>query len=170
MNSTKKRRVDEGGSGGGEQSNGGGLVQDELKALSSHMTNMMAMMSSMQGEIARLTNESNQMKLKMEAMQRTQIANHNTEMSTVFQMKNTIQTITGLQHVHLEQITHNTKSVNSRFDVAYNKQKYHEELLKNQQWKYSAPRLSTGYWNGLGENEGAVAWEFLKQIKQRTKK
>ena len=108
------------------------------------------------------------MKLKMEAMQRTQIANHNTTMSTVLQMQNTMQTITGLQHVHSEQITHNTKSVNSRFDVAYNKQKYHEELLKNQQWKYSAPRLSTGYWNGLGENEGAVAWEFLKQIKQRT--
>ena len=100
MNSTKKRRVGEGGGGGGGQSNGGGLVHKELKALSSHMTNMMDMMSSMQGEIARLTNESNQMKLKMEAMQRTQIANHNTTMSTVLQMQNTIQTIQGLQHVH----------------------------------------------------------------------
>ena len=103
--STKKRRVDEGGSVG-EQSSNGGLVQDELKALSSHMTNMMDMMSSMQGEIARLTNESNQMKLKMEAMQRTQIANHNTEMSTVLQMKNTMQTIQGSQYVHSEKITH----------------------------------------------------------------
>ena len=43
MNSTKKRRVDEGGSVVGEQSSNGGLVQDELKALSSHMTSMMAM-------------------------------------------------------------------------------------------------------------------------------
>ena len=141
MNSnTKKRRVDEGGSGG-EQSNGGGLVHEELIVLSSHMndmkstmdemkehsrlqtqnmTNMMQMMQGMQGEIARLTNEC-------------------------IEMKNTMQTIQGLQHVHSEQITHNTKSVNSRFDVVDDKQNYDtmEVLLKNnQQWKYSAPRPS----------------------------
>ena len=51
-----------------------------------------------------------------------------------------------------------------------NKQKYHEILLRNQQWKYSAPHLSDEYWDDLDEDEAAAtaADSFLTQIKQRT--
>ena len=55
-------------------------------------------------------------------------------------------------------------SMNSRFDDVDNKQKYHEVLLKNQQWKYSAPRPSGEYW----DEEEEDAEEFLTQIEQCT--
>ena len=161
MNSAKKRRVGEGGGGGEQSLNGGGLVHEELKAISSHMTNMMDMMKSMQGEIAQLKNDSNQMKQNMLTMQRTQIANYNTTMTTVLQMKNTINAIQMAQ-------TTISQSTNSRFDDVDNKQKYHEVLLRNQQWKYSAPRLSREYWDGLDEDEDVAAEVFLSQIKRST--
>ena len=41
--------------------------------------------------------------------------------------------------------------------------------MKNQQWKYSAPRPSEEYWNNtVGEDEVAAAESFLTQIKQHT--
>ena len=164
MNSAKKRRVGEGG-GGAEQSNSCGLVHEELKALSSYMTKMMEhnrdmmdMMKSMQGEIARLTNESNKMKQTMDTMHRTQNANYN----TTNQMKQTINAMQTAQ-------TTNSRNTNSRFDDVDNKLNYHEVLLKNQQWKYSAPRPSEEYWNNtVGEDEVAAAESFLTQIKQHT--
>ena len=96
MNSTKKRRVDEGGGGGEQSSNGGGLVHEELKSISSHMTSMMqtlnqlvdsnrtqmAMMSSMQGEITRLTEKCDEIKgLKGEIIRLTEKCNIMDKMS-----------------------------------------------------------------------------------------
>lgn len=46
------------------------------------------------------------------------------------------------------------------------KQKYHDKLLQNQGWEYSAPHPSDEYWE---DAEGSdVVESFLKQIKQRT--
>ena len=64
-NNIKKRRVDVGGSDAPPslptEGENNGAVHDELKMISSHMTNMMQMMSSMKGEIIRLTEKCDRM-------------------------------------------------------------------------------------------------------------
>lgn len=162
-NNTKKRRV--GVSGGGDDTlplladgeNDNRLVHEELKTISSHMTNMMQMMSSMQGEITRLTEKCDRMEKSIDTMQRTQIANHN----TTNQMKQTINAMQTTQ-------TTNSQNTNSRFDVMDNKLNYHEVLLKNQQWKYSAPRPSEEYWESAEDDVAVDAEDFLTQIKLKT--
>ena len=170
MNSTKKRRVDEGG-GGEQSSNGGGLVHEDLRAISSQMTSMMqtlnqlvdsnrtqmAMMSSMQGEITRLTEKCDEIKgLKGEIIRLTEKCNIMDKMSVARfdRMDDKQNTI--------------SENMNSRFEDVDNKQKYHQVLLKNQQWKYSASRPPNGYWDGLDEDEDVAAEEFLQQIKKYT--
>ena len=120
---------------------------------------MMQMMSSMKGEITRLTEKCDRMERSIDTMQTTQNANYN----TTNQMKRTINAMQTAQTTH-------SQNTNSRFDDVDNKQKYHEILLRNQQWKYSAPHLSDEYWDDLDEDEAAAtaADSFLTQIKQRT--
>ena len=50
------------------------------------------------------------------------------------------------------------------------RQKYHEMLLQNQKWEYSAPRPSEEYWNSLAETDEDEdeAEQFLQQIQQYT--
>ena len=108
-NNTKKRRV---GAGGGDAppslpadgENNNGSVHDELKMISSHMTNMLQMMSSMQGEIIRLTEKCDRMEKSIDTMQRTQIANYN----TTNQIKRTIKSM---------QTAQNTNSQNTNPDL-----------------------------------------------------
>lgn len=159
MNSSlkKKRRVDEGGghllpSVGDEDR----LMQTLNELLDSNRTQM-AMMSSMQdemkglkGEIIRLTEKCNDMNKSI--IQTNDYCN---------QMKKSNQ----IMQVTQSNISDN---MNSRFDDMDNKQKYHEVLLKNQQWKYSAPRPSEEYWDSVDEDEDAAAEEFLKDIYQTT--
>ena len=166
-NNTKKRRVGVGGgddapslhSDDGEHNNR--LVHDELRTLlSSHMTNMLQMMSSMQGEITRLTEKCDRMEKSIHGMKESQKMNNST---------NQIHTINALQ------VTQNTisENMNSRFDDLDNKLKYHEVLLRNQQWKYSAPRPSREYWDSVEDDEGSLEMyveDFLGQIKQSTEK
>ena len=117
------------------------------------------MMSSMKGEIIRLTEKCDRMERSIDTMQRTQFANLN----TTNHMKQTINAMQTAQTTH-------SQNTNSRFDDMDNKQKYHEVLLKNQQWKYLAPRPPEEYWDGLDEDEAAAtaADSFLTQIKQNT--
>ena len=156
--SAKKRRVGDEGGGVGTfgENNMDGLVQEELRTISSHMTNMMEqsrmqtenmtnmvqMMKCMQGEIARLTEKCDGMEKSIEVMKESQNNNMQVAQTTI------------------------SANMNSRFDDVDNKQQYHEVLLRNQRWKYSAPRPSEEYWDGLVEE--AVAEEFLTQIKQCT--
>jgi len=53
----------------------------------------------------------------------------------------------------------------SRFDEIDDKLNYHEILLQNQKWKYSAPYPSDDYWNSLDANERFEAEKFLTEIK-----
>ena len=46
--------------------------------------------------------------------------------------------------------------------------KYHEILLQNQQWKYSADQPSNEYWNSLDANGRVNARKFLAEIKKCT--
>ena len=48
------------------------------------------------------------------------------------------------------------------------KLKYHDILLQNQKWVYSAPRPSADYWGTLEEEEENEAEDFLEQIKKCT--
>ena len=148
MNSstTKKRRVDEGGhpSSSSVADEDRFLMQTLNQLLDSNRTQM-AMMSSMQGEITRLTVKCDRMERSIDTMQRTQNANYN----STNQIKRTIKSMQMAQNT----ISQNT---NSRFDDVDNKQKYHEVLIKNQQWKYAAPRPSHEYWNTVGVDEDDV--------------
>ena len=168
-NSTKKRRVGKEGVSDGASGDRqvDRSVRDELKSLSSNMTSMMehtrvltenvtdmmGMMKSMQGEIARLRNNNDRMEKLMQK-----------RFDSVEDKQNTI-----------------SDDMNSKFDdtedkLSYHKDyvkdklNYHEVLLRNQKWKYSAPRPSPGYWNDLDEDEDENAEEFLKDIRQRTEK
>jgi len=165
--STKKRRAGEGNNGGASGFQVDSSEQDELKVLSSHltsmmehnrvqtenMTDMMDMMKSMQGEIASLRNKNDAME---KVMKKTLTKCDNLEKSLVARFdivedkQNTI-----------------SEDMNSRFDDMDKKQKYHEVLLKNQQWKYSAPRPSLEYWDTVGVDDEA-AESFLEQIKKYT--
>ena len=168
-NNTKKRRVGKEGVSDGASGDRqvDRSVRDELKSLSSNMTSMMehtrvltenvtdmmGMMKSMQGEIARLRNNNDRMEKLMQK-----------RFDSVEDKQNTI-----------------SDDMNSKFDdtedkLSYHKDyvkdklNYHEVLLRNQKWKYSAPRPSPGYWNDLDEDEDENAEEFLKDIRQRTEK
>ena len=119
-----------------------------------NMTNMMHMMKSMQGEITSLRNKNDGMEKLMQK---------------------TLAKCDNLENMLLERFdsmddNQNTISddMNSRFDDVDKKQNYHEVLLRNQQWKYSAPRPPATYWYTIGEDEGSAATDFLTQIKQRT--
>ena len=56
----------------------------------------------------------------------------------------------------------------SRFDEIDDKLNYHEILLQNQQWKYSATYPYSDYWNSLDANEREIARVFLTEIKKCT--
>jgi len=60
-----------------------------------------------------------------------------------------------------EKCTTMETSINSRFDDVDEKLKYHDILLQNQQWEYSAPRPSS-------VSESGEAEKFLDQIKKQT--
>ena len=65
--------------------------------------------------------------------------------------------------------------MNSQLDALGGSQKrvedkleYHDILLKNQKWEYSAPHPSDEYWITLDENEVEEAEDFLSHIKRCT--
>ena len=65
--------------------------------------------------------------------------------------------------------------MNSRFDKVEDKQMYHEVLLKNQKWVYSARRPSQEYWDRLEGDwhtygSRSDAETFLEEIKNNTNK
>ena len=57
---------------------------------------------------------------------------------------------------------------NRKFDDIEERQRYHEILIKNQNWEYSADRPSDEYWESIDEDEDDTAEEFLEQIEKQT--
>ena len=166
---TKKRRVEGGGArvsiDGGGIIGGGENSSAELSAIKSMMlelvnqnriqTNMMQSMqgkiNNMHGEITRLSNKCNTMETKIKSVKLSQ--------------RKSLAAIKTLQSAH------HTKSddMKSQLNGVDEKLKYHDILLQNQKWKYSAPRPSDDYWNSL-DGEDQQAEEFLKQIQKFTEK
>ena len=59
---------------------------------------------------------------------------------------------------------------NRKFDDIEERQRYHEILIKNQNWEYSADRPSDEYWESIDEDEDDTAEEFLEQIEKQTQR
>ena len=167
-NNTKKRRTDEGDNGGASGEEHGmdcSMVHQELKDIKStmnemmkhncvHMARMMQMMKSMQGEIAQLTNECNEMKDKMEVIREDQV------ISTVQQNLLANSSDSKMNERFIE--------VMEKVDDMDDKISYHEVLLENQKWEYQARCPSEEYWDDVGDEEEEAGKDFLEQIKQNT--
>jgi len=118
---TKRRRVGEGGSGGdGIPPVGGGgggsdnSVHQELREMKSTMNELMGNMTNM---------------MQMIQSQSKVICNMQGDIDRLTQKCNSMET-------SIKQTTR------KRFDSLDDKLNYHEELLQNQGWEYSAPRPS----------------------------
>jgi len=150
--STKKRRVEgeddtaiEGGTDGGG-SGSDSSVSDQLKTMSSQMSEMLQLMKGMREEITQLTMKCN----SMEELQRKQ----NT---TIGDIKSTLD----------DRVDERFDDVENTLYTVSKKQKYHDVLLKNQKWEYSAPSPSQEYWNNV--LNVFEARSLISQIKYNTK-
>ena len=166
-NGTKKRRVGEGENDGasGERYMDG-VVHEELKDIKTtmnemmehnrvqteNMTNMMRMMQGMQGEITRLTEKCDTMGKSIETMKRTQKTQYN---------------MTYNMNSRFDGMGDRFYGVEDKLNYHKDKQAYLEVLMRNQKWKYSAPRPSEEYWI-VYDDEHEAANDFLNDIKQYT--
>jgi len=146
----KKRKIDDQGGtlGGGED----GRSTEEI-TLTKTMTeiinqnrDMLQMMKSMQEKQDRIETSMQGIEVRQGKMERS------------------------MQTMHKKQNTNTMKllDVKSVLGTVDEKQKYHEILLKNQKWEYSANRPSADYWNSLGEDDFDEAEDLLKQMKEYT--
>ena len=152
---TKRRRVGEGGCGGdgippvdGGYQNDNTSVQQELIEMKSkmnelmgNMTNMLQMMQAQSNAINNMQGDINRLTQKCHSME-TSILDSSTA----------------------------TSLLRTTCDRIEDKQKYHDVMLQNQQWKYSAPYPDDDYWTTLDEDEDEQAEKFLEQIKKCTEK
>ena len=151
----KKRKIDDqggtvGGGGGGESV--AAVNEEATLTLTKTMTevvnqsrDMLQMMQSMQEEMKNMQNT-------MKNIQSKQIRVENSNSQSMRDVKKKLNT----NHM--------------KFLDMDEKLKYHEVLLKNQKWEYSASRpLYDGYWDNLDEDEDEAAEEFLEQVEKYTK-
>ena len=141
---------------------------DNVASIAENMASMMQMMKGMQGEISRLTKKCDGME---KSLQKT---NNN-----VTQIEKSIRTLPKKQNANiisrLDYLqTNSTNNIISRLDSIDDRLKYHEILLQNQKWEYSAPRPSEYYWEaGMwedGNEDEEEAEEFLNKIRKETTK
>lgn len=75
------------------------------------------------------------------------------------------------QNINSTDIKSGFDVVSGRFDKMENKLKYHDILLQNQKWEYSASRPSEDYWNSV--QDSGLDYEantFVTEIKKSTEK
>jgi len=164
---TKKRRVEGGarvsidGAGCSEGDSSAGLIAmkstiDELvqqnRTQNKNMANMLQLMKSMQGEMKDMRGEITQLKEKCDNMESSACDRR---------IERKLGEMESGMHMKLNTNQMKLLGMDERL-------KYHEILLQNQQWKYSAPRPSYQYWAGINENARGHAEEFLDQIKKCT--
>jgi len=193
--SIKKRRVDSGISANGESGDGGvhdelrdikSMMQELINQNHIQNRTQTNMMNDMHDEIANLTEECNHMKeenLKqttiMQSMQGeiTRLSEKCNYMDSrlSISLKSQSNVINNMQGDinRLEKKCNSMESstitrfdnVDDKLNGIQDKLEYHEILLQNQKWKYSAPRPSAQVWSSLNENE---VKKFLKQIQTKT--
>ena len=158
-NNTKKRRVGAASSSrvGDDENNGSLAVCDELKTMSTHMSSMMELMMNMQGELKSMRGDMNKMKEEITGM-RGDMKNMQGEIMQL------TEKCDGMERT-IQKTTKNTKrllssrfdDIDDHFDDMHDRINYHEVLLENQKWVYSAPRPSQEYWDSL-DAESAIIW------------
>jgi len=166
---SKRRRVGEGGSccgdgmppvGGGDHQNDNTSVHRELSEMKSIMDELMNQNRTQAENISRM--------LQMMQSQSRDISQLTQANDT---MQGKINRLTQKCHSIETSILDNstaTSLLRTTCDRIEDKQKYHDVMLQNQQWKYSAPYPSDDYWTTLDEDEDEQAEKFLKQIKTYT--
>jgi len=114
------------------------------------MNGMQDEMKSMHNEIKSMQKDIKQLTKKCDNMGRKQEGIH--------------------EDIGLLQTNQNTNSTSMilKFKKVDDKLKYQDVLLKNQKWKFSAPRPDLAFWNGLPDDVTAEVEDFLKQIKKQT--
>ena len=132
------------------------ITQLSKKCMSQNRTQT-NMMQSIQGDITRLTKKYDTFETTMKSVKLSQ--GKSLAAIKTLQSDNT-QLDMNLRFDKLEQTI---KKKDIKLD---DRLKYHDILLQNQKWVYSAPRPSTEYWSTLDEDEQAE--KFLKQIQQCT--
>ena len=138
-NDSKKRRVDSGISAGEKSDDG--CIKDELRDIKSMMQELINQNRIQTTTIQTMQKDITRLTQKCDKMERD---NNRLEL-TVNRVEDTLED----SQRHMDE-----------------KLKYHDKLLQNQGWEYSAPRPSDDYWE---DAEGSdVVESFLKQIKQRT--
>jgi len=144
----KKRKADNEGAALFAEENQGNLAC-ELKGIKSAMKELLDHSRSQTMSMASMQHEMNDMKEEVKQMRS--------------EMKN------------LSEKSDMLENANSRwFGEVDSRLKYHEVMLKNQKWEYSAPPPSSRYWRSVGHTEhdesyaGLEATDFLDQIKTNT--
>jgi len=125
-------------------------MKSTMNELMGNMTNMLQMMQSQSRDISKLTQAN-------ETMQG--------EINRLAQKCHSIETSILDNHTTNSTMTSLLRTTCNRIEE---KQKYHDVMLQNQQWKYSAPRPSDDYWSTLDGDEDDIAEDFLEQIKKST--
>ena len=110
-----------------------------------------------------------QSRLQLENMTHTMqiMQKQMTSMQKVFGDVTSLRKDTKYLKDQMPKIAKSMNTMHTKLDRAETRIKYQEVLLKNQTWKYSAPRPSRDYWNN-SENEREPAKQFLAQIKKQT--
>jgi len=194
-NNTKKRRVGAGGGARVSIDGGGESGGSELAAIKSMMQELVQqnntqtnMINCMQAEITQLSKKcTSQNRTQTNMMQNMQgditglSKKCDTMETTIKNVKlsqsKSLAAIKTLQSVHgVNSDNTQLDDINLRFDKLEQtiekkhikldgRLTYHDILLQNQKWVYSAPYPSAEYWNNLDGDGNRVAKDFLRQIK-----
>ena len=167
---SKRRRVGEGGSSGGDgiPPVGGNDHQNDNTSVHRELSEMKSIMNDLMNQNRTQAENISSMLQMMQSQSRD--INQLTQANDT--MQGDINRLTQKCHSIETSILDNstaTSLLRTTCDRIEDKQKYHERLLQNQKWVYSAPRPSGEYWSSLDdEDEFDEVEDFLKQIQQCT--
>ena len=144
----KKRKInDQGGTVGVDGGNEEATLTKTMNVIINQNRDMLEMMKSMQEEMEFMKSGMKNLQGEMKTLQ-----------GRAGWMDNSVRDVKKKQNTNHMMLLDMDK-----------RQKYHEVLLKNQKWEYSAPRPSQEYWNGLDPVEDGEAENFLESIEKYTK-
>lgn len=166
----KKRRV--GSEGGGNSHStlppaGLAAVYDEMKtSMKELMDQNCLMMQLMKNSMSTLQAEINNMRGDISSMKGDIKEDTQSMRCDIKEIKVDIESTRGdVSSLKIDC----TQLIMKKFDRMKDELNYHEALLKNQKWEYSAPRPSDEYWNAAAENGDVEDAElFLQQIQSNT--
>jgi len=127
-----------------------------MKGMQDEMKDIRGEIKDMRGEITQLRqkNEMKDMRKDMNGMKK--------EVTKLTKKCN------GMEKVQKDIKSSIDNDMSGRFDIVDEKQKYHEMILKNQKWEYSASSLTVSYFDSIGADQRGEVEKFLKKIQKYT--